>query len=89
MSKSYYQNDEDFKRKTAKDLDLLADSMESNSPMLYESKRGKTINAPVQNLRMFEEDSVGDIVMSKPQKAKMQRAENLKKPGGVESDAMT
>jgi hypothetical protein len=47
MSKSYYQNDEDFKRKTAKDLDLLADSMESNSPMLYESKRGKTINAPV------------------------------------------
>jgi hypothetical protein len=47
MSKSYYQNDEDFKRKTAKDLDLLADSMDSNSPMLYGSKRGKTINAPV------------------------------------------
>lgn len=43
----------------------MADSMESDSPMLLDvktsSKRGQTINTKVHNLRAFD-DSVDDVI---------------------------
>lgn len=54
-------------------------------------KRGMTINNRVKEMRVFDEDSEGEVILHKDQPSSSKRdkgdkAENLKHPAGMESD---
>jgi hypothetical protein len=77
------------------DLDVLAQSMNSEDSHsvlvegdLENQKRGKTINSPSKNLRVFDEDSDGEIVLKpiKDVRKKEKKAGLVRQPGASDSE---
>jgi len=76
-------------------MDILAQSMNSEDSHsvlvegdLENQKRGKTINSPSKNLRVFDEDSDGQIVLKpiKDVRKNEKKAGLVRQPGASDSE---